>query len=76
MERYTIGSAADAAIAQRRAVVAAPSSCRIERALGLSLRWLSESCGSTGRPADAPRGRRSAQSCSAGSGTKGCLRSP
>ena len=57
VERYTIGSAIDAAIAQRRAV-ALRRQLPDPRALGLSLRWLSRIMWFNGRPADAQAGRR------------------
>jgi hypothetical protein len=52
VERYTIASAVDAAIAQRRAV-ALRRQVPDRRALGLSLRWLSRIMWFNGRPADA-----------------------
>jgi DNA-binding CsgD family transcriptional regulator/tetratricopeptide (TPR) repeat protein len=52
VERYTIGSAVDAAIAQRRAVELRRQ-LPDPRALGLSLRWLSRIMWFNGRPADA-----------------------
>jgi DNA-binding CsgD family transcriptional regulator/tetratricopeptide (TPR) repeat protein len=52
VERYTIGSAADAAIAQRRAV-ALRRQLPDRRAFGLSLRWLSRIMWFYGRPAEA-----------------------
>ena len=52
VERYTIGSASDAAIAQRRAV-ALRRQLPDRRAFGLSLRWLSRIMWFNGRPAEA-----------------------
>ena len=52
VERYTIGAAADAATAQRRAV-ALRRHLQDERGLGLSLRWLSRIAWFNGKPAEA-----------------------
>jgi AAA ATPase domain len=52
VERYTIGAAADAALAQRRAV-ALRRQLPDREALGLSLRWLSRIMWFNGRRADA-----------------------
>lgn len=52
VERYTIGAAADAATAQRRAV-AFRRQLQDEQGLGLSLRWLSRIMWFNGKPAEA-----------------------
>ena len=70
VERYTIGSAIDAATAQRRAV-ALRRELPDPRALGLSLRWLSRIMWFNGRPADAQAAAEEATVILGGVGDEG-----
>ena len=70
MERYTIGAAADAVAAQRRAS-ALRRKLQDQRALGLSLRWLSRFAWFNGRRADADEAAEEATAVLAKVGDEG-----